>query len=433
MRKLFENKNYALAMLLSILLYTLLFISNKSAAKVFEAIFILGSLPIFFYHKETIFKDPMVKLLGLVLLMQLINWLHTFIFQPELASSAPKIDRLGKLFSFIFIAYWLKGNLRNVFALWATLSISFICACFLHHGFFNEVITGLAGARVDFEIKNAQFTSMFSGISLLISSFFLIQITYNKKPFNSLTNTSKILLILFVSIAFCFFALITIITQSRQVWLALSLTLLLSPVFYILIYKKPSKKIITISILLIPITFITLSQLNEIKNRVSKESTTLQHLISGDFDNIPMTSIGVRVNSWIAAVDWIKAHPLIGSGPEAIPQVIQQSGKFTEPLKKRFGHLHNYHIETLVAYGVIGLSLVYALYYWLSRSLFIRKTKEPELVNIYFFSLIFITFWGTINLFETFNGRSFGIYVHNIMFAGFYTFYLTTTINNKDA
>jgi O-antigen ligase len=430
MKKIFEHRNYAFVMLLSILLYSLTLISSQALAKSFQLIFILGSLPIFFYNRNIIFKDPMVKLLGLILVIQIASWLNSYIFLPDIANSGPKIDRLSKLFLFIFIAYWLKGSMRNVFLLWTTLTISFIIGCFVHADFFNEISQAMSGVRVDFAIKNAQFTSMFSGVSLLISLFFLTQVLFNKKPFDTLTNNNKILLSISIVIAFLFFFFITIVTQSRQVWLALSATLILLPIFYAFIYPSSKKKLIIISYLIISLIFIALSLSSTVKNRILKESETLQTIVSGDLDNIPMTSIGIRVNSWIAALEWIKDRPIIGSGPEAISEVIQQSDKFTGELKN-FGHLHNYHIETLVAYGVVGLILIYTLYYWLARSLFIEKRKQPELTDITFFSLVFITFWALINLFETFNGRSFGVYVHNIMFAGFYTFYLTSSINQR--
>ena len=429
MKGIFEHKNYSLVMLMSILLYSLFLISSEDIAKKLQLIFIVGSLPIFFYHKNKIFKDPMLKLLGLALLIQIASWLNSLIYLPDIANSGPKIDRLAKLFSFVFIAYWLKGSLRNVYLLWGTLAVGFILGCFVHVDFFTEVARAMNGTRVDFAIKNAQFTSMFSGISLLISIFILSQLLLKKKPFEGISTPLKIVLSTAIILAFIFFTFITIVTQSRQVWLALAFTLVVSPIFYALVFPKSNRKRIVMSYLLIAITFVGLSQSEIIQQRAMRETGTLQTILSGDLDNIPMTSIGIRVNSWIAASDWIKERPLIGSDAEAISEVIQQSDKFTGNLKN-FGHLHNYHIETLVAYGFLGLLLIYTLYYWLVRSLFITKKQQPELSDITLFSLMFVTFWACINFFETFNGRSFGVYTHNIMFAGFYTFYLTSSLKS---
>ncbi|WP_415230482.1 O-antigen ligase family protein [Psychromonas sp.] len=428
MKYIFEHKNYAMVMLLSILLYSLFLIPNEDIAKIFQLIFIIGSIPIFFYHRSIIFKDPMFKLLVLAIFIAIISWLNAYINLSDIANSFPTVDRLGKLFGFVLMAYWLKGSLRNVYLLWGALAIGFIIGCFVHVNFFNEVTQAINGVRVDFAIKNAQFTSMFSSISLLICGLIFTQLLSNRKPFQTLTHSNKVLLSIFIILGFLFFAFVIIVTQSRQAWLALSIALILSPIFYTAVYQNSNRKFIFISYLLIGVTFAGLSQLEIIHERVLRNTTTLQKIVSGDLDNIAMTSMGIRVNSWIAAADWIKERPIIGSSPAAIPEVIQQSDKFTGDLK-RFGHLHNYHIETLVAYGVFGLLLIYTLYYWLVRSLFISQKQQPELKVITLFSLIFVTFWACINCFETFNGRTFGVYTHNIMFAGFYTFYLTSSLN----
>lgn len=426
---IFQSTKYRYFVLTSIYLFSLTAIPFENISSLFRVIFILFSLPIFIIERKMIFKDSMLKLLGLVLLIQVASWLNSLIYLPDIANSGPKIDRLAKLFSFIFIAYWLKGSLRSVYLLWGTLAVGFIFGCFVHVDFLTEVVRSMHGDRVDFAIKNAQFTSMFSGISLLISAFILSQLLLNKKPFEGISAQIKILMFVTLICFLTFFAFVTIVTQARQVWLALGFTIIISPIFYAFVFEKSNRKLIVMSYLLIAITFVGLSQSEIIQQRVMRETGTLQILLSGDLDNIPMTSIGIRVNSWIAATDWIKERPFFGSDSEAIAQVIQQSDKF-QGLLKEFGHLHNYHIETLVAYGFIGLFLIYTLYYWLVRSLFIEKKQKPELSGITVFSLIFVTFWACINFFETFNGRSFGVYTHNIMFAGFYTFYLTSSLKS---
>ncbi|EHN71518.1 O-antigen ligase family protein [Aliivibrio fischeri] len=424
---IFQSTKYRYLVLISIYLFSLTAIPFENVSNIFRTILVLCSLPIFIIEKKLIFKDPMLKLLGLALLIQIISWVNALVYLPDIANSEPKLDRLAKLFSFIFIAYWLKGSLRNAYLLWGTLAIGFIIGCFVHADFFIETTKAMAGNRVDFSIKNAQFTSMFSGISLLITAFTLSQLLLKKQPFERISAPTKKLMAAILILALVFFTFITIVTQSRQVWLALAFTISITPIFYTLVFPNSNRKRIAMSYLFIAVIFVGLSQSKIVQQRVLVETSTLQHIVSGDLDNIPMTSIGIRVNSWIAASDWIKERPLLGSDSEAIAQVIQQSDKFTGSLKG-FGHLHNYHIETLVAYGLLGLLLIYTLYYWLVRSLFIEKKRQPELNNITIFSLMFVTFWACINFFETFNGRSFGVYTHNIMFAGFYTFYLTSSL-----
>lgn len=430
MKHIFEHKYYASFMLFFTLAFSLLFLATPNVAKVFQVLLIVGSLPIFFYHRDTIFKDPMIKLLGLIIICQLLSWVYSIYYQPDIANSGPKIDRLAKLFSFVFIAYWLKGKISNVYFLWVSLVVGFVLGCIVQGDFIQEILLGFNGERVDFNIKNAQFTSMFAGISLLIV---IHLITQRQRLFSTYSEgivftLSAILVTLGGLLAF-----MIIITQSRQVWLALFVTALIAPLYTQYLYPSKKRKTIMASYLAIIILGFSLTQTNIVQERLARESQTIDAILAGDTQNIPMSSMGIRVNSWLEAINWIKKSPWVGHDNAAIGQVIQQSKLFTPELKLMFNHLHNYHIEVLVAYGFLGLTLVYLVYAWLIRSLMIQKNQNSELTPLLLFSLIFVTYWFIVNCFETFNGRSMGVYVHNVMFAGFYTFYLTNALNNKDA
>ena len=429
-KNIIEHKNYASFMFFLVLLYALLLIPNEDIAKKIQVIYILGCFPAFFYYRHSIFKDPIFKLLGIAIVVSVLSWINSMIYLPDIANSTPKIDRLGKLFGFIFIAYWLKGSLCKVYLLWGAFVFGFVIGCFLYPDFFNQVNRAIAGARVDFGVKNAQFTAMFSAVSILIVVFIGSEVLSNRSPMITMSKKNKIFFSIIAFSLLIFLSFIVIITQARQVWLAIFIIVMLFPLFYAWVYKRSTKKLMFISYVLIGVFFIGLSQTNIIQKRVLSETSVLQKIFSGDLKHIPMTSIGIRFNSWMVAVDWIGERPLLGSGPAAIPEVIKQSNLFTGGLK-RFGHLHNYHLEVLVAYGIFGLVFIYVLYYWLVRSLFITQRLHPEIAGFTLFSLMFVVFWACINSFESFNGRTFGVYTHNIMFAGFYTFYLTSQMREK--
>ena len=432
MKPIFEGAYYKKTMLIAVFFYALCLIPFPSIAKVVYSAFILGSLPLFYIHRNKVFKDPVILILILAIAIQILSWLNSIFYYPGFASGAPKIDRLAKLFSFFLLAYWLKGSSKNVYILWGCLILGFFFGSIIHTpDFFMEITNGYAGRRVDFGIKNSQFTSMFSGIAFLITLFFMRQL-YKSKLFLHSSNTLKVLsLSLLITVSFItVFLLIT--SQSRQVWLAIFITATLAPLFYLLSFKKSSKKTVFIGYLILSLSVLLVSQSDVIQQRSSGESGTFSSILSGDFDNIPMTSIGIRVNSWIEAASWVKKHPIIGTDSSSIAEVIQQSDKFSENLKGHFGHLHNYHIETLVAYGVIGLLIVYSLYYWVIRSLLISSRKNSNIEAFLFFSLVFVTFWFVVNFFETFNARRYGVYAQNIMLAGFYTFYLTDSLNREE-
>jgi len=199
---------------------------------------------------------------------------------------------------------------------------------------------------------------------------------------------------------------------------------------YITIQKTISIKIIVSIFIVIVGIFFILSNSKIIQKRFSSDQKTISKILNND-KNIGMSSIGIRVNSWIEAKDWILRHPLIGLDSAAIAEVIHQSKIFSKSMKKRFGHLHNFFIETLVAYGIVGLILISLIYYFVIRSIWYSSLSKNEKKDYLFFAIIFTIFWFIINNFETINSRTLGVFTHNIILASFYTFYLNDSLKEN--
>lgn len=370
----------------------------------------------------------MFQLLGVMITVTILSWINSLIYYPELANSGPKIDRLAKLFPFIFMAYWLKGNTRYIYFLLSFYLLSIIIAFVLHPNFYNELVEGINGRRVNFGMKNAQYTSMFGGMGLITCLFALFHFMKYKIIENSIFKYMSIITLILASL---FFTILFIVSQSRQVWFALTVTTLLLPMLISLIYNTKVNKYIYLSYLVILSSIFFILQTDFVKKRSSDELETIETIIDGNFDEIPMTSIGIRINSWVEAYAWIKTNPIFGADENAISEVISRSPKFSKELKQKYQHLHNYHIETLVAYGLLGLLGLYAVYVWLLISLKKAQQFSPHAKPFLLFASVFLTYWFIVNCFETMSGRGFGVFTHNIMFACCYTFYLTMSINEK--
>jgi O-antigen ligase len=161
---------------------------------------------------------------------------------------------------------------------------------------------------------------------------------------------------------------------------------------------------------------LALASSQNIRDRVTKESDIIVKIATLQWDNIPMTSVGIRFNSWIESIKYIEKSPLIGTSKESIKLVTQQSEKFqASPKARNIGHLHNYYLETLVAFGVIGLIFI-VIYY---RHIYIRIKNHNSDAEFLLF-LAFLIFWLIINNFESFNSKFYGLYIQNIVFAGIY-------------
>lgn len=427
LKNIVQNQYYQKLMFLVILGYTFTYIPFESIGHTFRTILILGTVIAFISEGKEILKDPIFLFLFFALIIPVLSWINASNVIPDVVSSTPKLDRLARILTFFFVAYWLKASLRRIYSVWVVFILGFFLACILSPNFTNEINNAILGIRVDFGIKNAQFTSMISGIIILISLFSFPQ-TYN----SSLTPRLKQALYILFLCSLCIATFITISSQSRQVWIALIITIISLPLFHTLMFGK-IKYLIPAYLSMIIIVIIA-SQSTLITNRLMTESSTINAIINGD--SIPMSSIGIRVNSWIEASYWIKNNPILGASSEAIGQVIQQSKIFNSSLKANFGHLHNYYIEVLVAYGLIGFSFVVSLYYWMLRSMFIYRSKAQKLTvdainyNI-IYSCCLIMYWFIVNCFETYNSRSFGVFVQTLVFASIYTFYLHDSLKER--
>ncbi|WP_294961839.1 O-antigen ligase family protein [Sulfurimonas sp.] len=430
LKNILENRYYSYFMLFCIFCYAFFNIKYSRVGDIFLALFLIGSLPIFAIHKDIIFKNPIIIILIMILIAQVLSWINSHIYIPEIADKTPKLDRLAKLFVFFFIAYWLKANIKNTILLWLFFIFGFLFAIATNINFMSIIELVLNQQRIGFLIKNSQFDSMLAGTSLLMSlSFFYLTIKssiFGKK--------SKAALLFAILLLIIFFTYIVLITQSRQVWLGLISAYIAYAISHIWINKKINFKVLIINFLSISTLLIVLGNTEIMQYRIMSEQDVVESIFIEKKD-IEMSSVGIRINSWLDAKDWILKHPIIGLDSEAISEVIQQSKRFSKELKKEYGHLHNFFIETLVAYGFIGLLLIFAMYYFIILSIKDSDLSDNNKQYYLLTSISFLTYWLIINNFETFNSRIIGVSTHNIIFASFYTFHITkffkkNSINN---
>lgn len=436
----FEHRYYHLVMLIAIYGYALFSIPVDKIGAFCRAVLLVGSLGIFVFHHKNLFKDPMLLMLGLAIISSIVSWISSLIYVHQFAKHLPEIDKLARLFIFIPIAYWLRGKPKSIYLMLVLFMISFIWGVINNPNFVSELMDGLNGTRVDFDIKNAQYTSMFSGICLIISTFGLYQIILQRKFFSH--NLMTIISFSFLFSSAIFFFIITIITQSRMVYLALFIIIVLLPFLYKISFNTATYK----NIFLYYITVISLCAVSAyfayplIAPRLGQEETSaITDALEFDFNNIPMSSAGIRLNSWIEATHWISQYPLFGIGSRGSAIVIITSQLFAERIDEAYGtliglrHLHSFHMDTLVCYGFFGFFVLNGTYFVMLNSL-IRLRKLIPYSNYWIMmALCIVVYWLTINGFESFNYRTYGVLTHNIFMAAFYTFALTNRLFPHDA
>jgi O-antigen ligase len=147
------------------------------------------------------------------------------------------------------------------------------------------------------------------------------------------------------------------------------------------------------------------------------EKEAIMAVASLNFDEVPYSSFGIRLHSWVAATDFIKKKPLLGWGSNGRGLVMEYTTWLPDSIGD-FGHLHNSYMEILVNYGIVGLIFYFSIWIVIGKMLFkqIREGNTKKAVG-YLFATI-MCFWGVMNCFESFQNFWTGIFYFNIFMAG---------------
>lgn len=378
---------------------------------------VLISLITFFCFGKKVRNTFPVYLLLAAIIVQVVSWVFGYFDHPEWVNEYPKVDRLGRLFIFIFFAWALGGSTSNTIYLWVFAALGILTAT-LVDGNINNWIIGFKGARVDFHIRNAQHIAMYFGTMLLGLIFLSFRAFFKDRKF-----------IFWRFLVWLFFVAIimlgVIITQTRAVWFAVivSIGVVSLTMLFFCVYKGRYNKSYTYILL----AFIFLSFLGSffikdiVIQRLQSESSIVSLILEKGIAEVPYTSIGIRIQTWRAATEWIAERPIIGWGDEGRSLVIKETVWLPEFVRVNFGHLHNYFLEVWVAYGLLGLLVIAALAFWVGRGVLLAWKKDLIPTDIMAFSVAFFIFWVIVNQFESYSSFSSGIFVFNVVLAGVVT------------
>lgn len=395
-----------------------------SVNRIPEALYTLTFFYALFVNFHWLKHDRIIQLFGLAITLPIVFFGINYLRDSVLALEYKSFDKLAKLFFFVPIAWWLGGNLRTIGWFLSTAFAGFMVACLLDPNLSTTIERLLNGGRVDFDILNAQHVALYASISLVGL------LSFAPKWIQSPLNATRMIKLSIATIAILICVLIIVGTQTRAAWLALIVCgcmWLLITVFKI-IKTKNRKRLLTPVIIMLSVALTLVFGFKEpITQRINTENTTLTALMSGDWDNIPYTSIGIRVNTWLEAGHWIGQRPLVGWGGSVRGAVIESSGRLPRHIKEQFGHFHNSYIEFTLAYGLIGLSIILAMLYELLKQ---TKLKFDSTINdkpINTFTVYMFVLLAVMNLFESYFFFWSGVFVGSVAFAPIYSQSLANT------
>ncbi|MGO2233636.1 MAG: O-antigen ligase family protein [Marinomonas sp.] len=398
--------------IISIALYALTRTGFSEIAGVASAIATLTGFWGLFKYGKVVNSHILFRFVWIAILFQLISWGLSQYVTPEWAESSPKLDKITRWFVFIPLAWWVAQYKNATWLVWGCAALGILVSPWVTGDGLDEIIRGINGQRIDFGIRNAQHTALYFG-SILVGLCCFTKPLFKKYKLSIIPITFLII--------YCL--LVIYVNESRQAWLALIVTLLaISTHLVIKKLKKSSRKqqLAVMGIFLIGLATLSSILINseKIVNRVMEEKQTISVVIAMDFKNVPYSSFGIRLHSWMAATDFIKEKPIFGWGSNGKSLVMSHSESLPEWVKKDFGHLHNSYLEILVNYGLVGIFFYFSIWVVIGKILFKEiKSGRIEKEIGYLFTSIFC-FWTIMNCFESYQFFWTGVFYYNIFMAG---------------
>lgn len=383
-------------------------------------------------------KDPFFRMgvIFFIYLFTVIAW-----HKISLPEGTPRITSTRKyirFFYFLPIAYAISYS--RFLDPWKFLVSAFsgLIAYLVINFDLAEWTRAWNGYRTDFGIENAQHTGViFATCAIAFTIFTARFIQWSKKL--PLTIFLGSLIIWFSALLFCVW--VVFISQTRAVWLGLSISTLIILLFSSLIYILRKRSTINWSKFSTGLLGVLLASaligynfnIQEIvKKRLDSENVSLESLrLAASHEKKQMTSFEIRVASWSAAPEWIMEKPFLGWGRRGAKNLIQESDYFNEGFKSRFGHLHNSYLEALVDLGFIGsgfiITIIFLFGHYINRNY--KKGKIPT--DAFIFSWAFFIFWLIVNVFESYIIFSSGTYLVSIVAAFSYSFIIKENLNKQ--
>ncbi len=165
------------------------------------------------------------------------------------------------------------------------------------------------------------------------------------------------------------------------------LAFLLSALYYAIYHYRLSIKSVSITLVALFSIYTIAYQTSPVFKARMHDTKQSLHKLS---NNQMQTSFGQRVAIWIAAVDIIKEHPILGVGVGDAKKAIQniQKEKYPDrPFISSMPHIHNQFLQTYLDSGIIGFLLLVLFFYLLCKENFAEFDTYAKIFGITLFIL----------------------------------------------
>ncbi|MFC2992566.1 O-antigen ligase family protein [Halomonas tibetensis] len=385
---------------------------------------VLGLIALLRYGTGLRNTAPLWLLLA-ALVVQTLSWWLILRDVPDYAADNPRLDRLAKLFIFIAVAWWLGGSTRLTLTVWGLALGGFLLQALFGGGGWEEWQAGLQGQRIEYGIRNAQHGAMLFGVTLLGLVIFAGRFWQPGRWHLARRG---------LWCAMTLLALVgVLIGLTRAVWLGLLLAFAVAA-FVVIYHRRRFARPVAGGLTPLRLGLMGLALAcvlalagwafqGTLIQRIADEREVLVHMAERGLEDVPYTSIGIRINTWQAGVEWGLERPWVGWGSEARSLVIHETPWLPPFVKEHFGHLHNFLLEVWVAYGLFGVMLILGLAGWVGWATFVSWRGGVMPGDMALFALAFFIYWAVVNQFESYNSFWTGVFVHNLIVGGLVTHY----------
>ncbi|MER0507960.1 O-antigen ligase family protein [Aeromonas veronii] len=415
-KRYLESERCSSLMFLSIICYVMFKDSFQVVGDFFQTVMIIGGLAAIAVYRDFFAKNVVFWLLVIGGVIQFVSWFMSTITIPELAQPTPNLKPFSYLMVFLVMAFWLKGSFKRSIVTLLAFSVGSVFTLFYYSDFFEQFINGMHGSRVDFGYRNAQHGSLIIGAAFICILWGIYDIAPQEKNNKGFIISGLCLFLVFLGALLMMF-------QSRQSWLAVFMAIFVIPLLYAYFRDSVSLRKIIMLYGVIFVIGALIYHVDFVHDRIYagfSHPGDLHNMLSGNWREVKDISIGVRLQTWLEAINWFYSHPIFGTGDGSRSLVITQSVILPDYIKAEFRHLHNSNFETAVSYGAVGFIFTYVLmFYPVYKSV---RSNAPTLIKC--IAISFLIYWLTINNFESFLYMRSGQWVFNTFFGVIYTFSL---------
>lgn len=397
-------------------------------------------LAMFSKQRGAFLREPILYVFIAWILFQFGVYLWSADTFPELRDGHIREARIiTYIFMFVVVAWWLGGSTKRAVAIISLCAIGYILkATFSNSGLLVELSEYREYSRLTLGYKNWEHASVYSAF------IFLSLLIFKRRITSYVHEKFKWVAIALIYLALTYSVIAIIATKTRATWLGLLVSGAIFIIGYTLSKLKKyrsgsvesksdfsSKNLLGFGIVLIIViaAAISFNAHELIMKRVTQERDVVTKMLAGNNEEIPYSSIGIRINLWDKGIDWFIQRPFTGWGPQSRKALLTQSSLPTWVAEK-YRHMHNSYIELIVSYGIIGLALFAFLftYIWFRA---LQAWKAGYIPNdIMLFAGTWTIYWLIVNSFESYIIYSeTGPYINAIVAGMLYSYHLKRHVN----